>query len=70
MSAPTPAEVRRRTTCRACRHRRWEHAEPIVDDGHCEVTDCGCVGWDPMTAEEWRAVYADSGGWSVVERLK
>lgn len=60
MIAPDPVEVRQRTgPCHTegCGHDRHWHAEPI-SDGHCEYGGCRCMGWDPMTADEWRAVYA------------
>jgi len=60
--APDPAEVRtRRGPCHTpgCGHPKRAHAEPIGPDGHCQVLGCPCMGWDPMTAAEWSAVY----GW-------
>lgn len=59
---PDPIEVRRRTRCTRCGHAKAEHAEPIVYDGHCLATGCECVGFDPMTADEWRAVMAARSG--------
>lgn len=59
---PDPAEVRERTTCTRCPHARANHAEPIVHDGHCTTASCDCVGFDPMTDDEWRAVMAVERG--------
>lgn len=50
-----------RCTSPGCGHARGLHAEPLVQDGRCTVVDpaaCLCLGWDPMTDDEWREVYA------------
>lgn len=43
-----------------CGHRQDEHASPIVENGRClhPVTGCPCIGWDPLTQEQWDTVYA------------
>lgn len=55
---PDPAAVRRRNKCRAqeCGHVKSAHRLPLVEDGACLV--CDCLGWDPMTLQEWDAVFA------------
>ncbi len=63
MIAPDPAEVRQRSgPCHAktpageCGHSKAVHGRDVIHDGHCRIERCGCVGWDPMTDDEWKAV--------------
>jgi hypothetical protein len=65
---PDPAEVRDRTgPCYTpgCGHTKAQHALDVLGPGkalpaHCAVPGCPCVGWDPMTSDEWSAVMRGS----------
>jgi hypothetical protein len=66
--APDPEEVRQRQgPCRApgCGHTKGQHGLDVLGPGRalpgrCEVGGCRCIGWDPMTSDEWAAVMAGS----------
>lgn len=47
-----------RCTTEGCGHRMDEHQEPLVQDGRCGWFTCRCMGWDPLTEDQWRVVYA------------
>lgn len=69
MTIPDAAEVRARIgPCHTtgCGHTKAQHAtEPSPTEpgkwlpAHCGVDNCPCLGWDPMTTEEWTAVMAE-----------